>query len=175
MADKRGRVQTVIQKDLSEIIIYDIKDEITKFASVNQVKMTSDYSYCTVYVSHIDADKTDALVAFLNKREPKIRSLLAHKLDIYKTPELRFVADKLFEQGQRMANIIDKAVNSKPKTLADIYPEMKKKEESNMKKPSNRVKKTAKPTEKKVAAKPATKKTAAKPAAEKKPATKKTK
>lgn len=127
MADKRGRVQNVIQKNLSEIIIYDIKDEITDFASINQVKMTSDYSYCTVYVSHIDPEKTDALVSFLNNREPRIRSLLSKKLDIYKTPELRFVADKLFEQGQRMKDIIDQALNSKPKTLSDVYPDLKPK------------------------------------------------
>ncbi len=154
MADKRGRVQNVIQKNLSEIIIYDIKDEITDFASINQVKMTSDYSYCTVYVSHIDPEKTDALVSFLNNREPRIRSLLSKKLDIYKTPELRFVADKLFEQGQRMKDIIDQALNSKPKTLSDVYPDLKPKKEA---KPSSTKSKDGR---KAVKRKTATKKTA---------------
>lgn len=177
MADKKGRVQQIIKKDLSEIILYELKAPVCQFASVTEVKMTSDYSYCTCYVSHINPDKTDEVINFLNKRKGYIRSLLAKRLDIYKTPELTFVPDKLFDEGREMDIKIEEAVNRPPRTLKDVYGdsyiapgEEAKKEEQPMKRPSNKKKQ---PVEKKPAAKkPAEKKTTAKKTAAKKAAEK---
>ena len=120
MADKKGRVQEIIQRNLSEIIIYDLKNDICNFASIHEVKMTKDYSYCKIYVSHIDPNKADELVEFLNSKSKLIRSKLASKLDIYKTPELKFERDTLYENSLKMDAIIDKAINSKPVTLKDL-------------------------------------------------------
>ncbi len=121
MADKFGRVTGIIQKDLSNIIIYELKDPVTNFASVTEVKVTSDYSYATIYVSHIDPDKIDELIAYLNNRKGQIRSRLASKLAIYKTPELIFKADKMFDQAHEMDVMIEEAINRKPRTLKDVY------------------------------------------------------
>ena len=68
MAEKFGRINALIQKNLSEIILYELKSPVTEFASVNEVKVTSDYSYATVYVSNIDASKVDSRVSFLNNK-----------------------------------------------------------------------------------------------------------
>lgn len=121
MADKKGRVQAVIQKDLADIIIYELKSPITQFVSVNEVKMTIDYSYCKVYVSDINPDKTDEVVRFLNNNKGKIRTMLAKKLSIYKTPELSFFADKTFEESSEMEKMIKDATEKKPVTLKDVY------------------------------------------------------
>ena len=121
MAEKFGRINALIQKNLSEIILYELKSPVTEFASVNEVKVTSDYSYATVYVSNIDASKVDSRVSFLNNKTGKVRSLLSKKLDIYKIPELKFVKDDLFEKGKAREDLISKAVNDKPKTLKDVY------------------------------------------------------
>lgn len=121
MADKFGRVQNIIKKDLSKIIIYDLKDSITDFASITDVKVTSDYSYAKVYVSHIVSEKIDDLVAFLNNRKGRIRSELSKNLDIFKTPELIFIADKNYDKAHEMDVKIDEAVNRKPLTLKDVY------------------------------------------------------
>ena len=128
MADKKGRVAEIIQRNLSEIIIYQMKSPICEFASINQVELTSDYSYCTVYVSHIDPTKADSLVGFLNNNKGKIRSKLAGMISIFKTPELIFVKDELFEKGQKMEKLISDAINKKPKTLKDLEAEDKAKE-----------------------------------------------
>ena len=170
MADKKGRVQAVIQKNLSEIIIYELKTNVTKFVSINAVRMTSDYSYCKVYVSDINPEKTDEVVSYLNNNAKKIRTMLSKKLSIYKTPELSFLADKSFEEESEMKGIIEMAINKKPVTLKDVFGDdekNEKKEKKNMKKPTN--KKTAtkketavKSTAKKTTTKTTTKKTEAK-------------
>ena len=110
MADKKGRVQELIQRNVSEIIIYDLKNDLCKFASIHEVKMTSDYSFCKIYVSHIEPDKADELIDFLNSKAKFIRSKLASKLDIYKTPELRFEKDTLYENSLKMDALIEKLV-----------------------------------------------------------------
>ena len=48
MAEKYGRVNALIQKNVSEIILYELKSPVTEFASVNEVKVTTDYSYATI-------------------------------------------------------------------------------------------------------------------------------
>lgn len=121
MADKKGRVQAVIQKDLSEIILYELKSPVTQFVSINEVKMTVDYSYCKVFVSDINPDKTDEVVRFLNNNKGKIRTMLSKKLSIYKTPDLLFVSDKTYEQNSEMEKFIESINNKKPVTLKDVF------------------------------------------------------
>lgn len=144
MADKKGRVQELIQRNVSEIVIYDLKNDICKLASIQEVKMTSDYSFCKIYVSHIDPSKADDLVSFLNSKAKLIRSKLSSKLDIYKTPELRFEKDTLFEKSQKMDALIDKAINSKPLTLKDLEAKEKatKKKKATAKTDASKKKKT---------------------------------
>lgn len=108
MADKKQRVQTVIGKDLSDIIIYGMKSELTALASVNEVDVAYDYSTAKVYVSHLDPAKVDDLVRFLNNHKGFIRTQLAKSVDIYKVPELVFIKDTLYDKGAK----IDKIINS---------------------------------------------------------------
>ena len=152
MAEKYGRVNALIQKNVSEIILYELKSPVTEFASVNEVKVTTDYSYATIYVSNIDSSKVDSRVSFLNNKKGRIRSLLAKKLDIYKIPELTFVKDDLFEKGKAREDLIDKALNEKPKTLKDVYGKnFRRKRTSSTKKTSSAKKATTKKSTKKPA------------------------
>lgn len=152
MAEKYGRVNALIQKNVSEIILYELKSPVTEFASVNEVKVTTDYSYATIYVSNIDSSKVDSRVSFLNNKKGRIRSLLSKKLDIYKIPELTFVKDDLFGKGKAREDLIDKALNEKPKTLKDVYGKnFRRKRTSSAKKTSSTKKATTKKSTKKAA------------------------
>lgn len=120
MADKRGRVNEIIKRNLSEIIIYDLKNELCKYASISDIKLSEDYSYCKVYVSHLDDNKLTNLVNFLNKRKGMIRTMLSKKLSIYKTPELSFYIDETFKNASHIDKLIEEANNTKMYTLEDL-------------------------------------------------------
>lgn len=107
MANKKQRVQTVIGKNLSDIIIYKMENEFTKLASINEVDVNNDYSVAKVYVTHLDPSKADDLVNFLNIHKGEIRTMLAHSMDIYKVPELVFIKDDLYDKGAKIDRIID--------------------------------------------------------------------
>ncbi|HIU70292.1 MAG TPA: 30S ribosome-binding factor RbfA [Candidatus Enterosoma merdigallinarum] len=126
MADKKGRVQEIIQRDVSEIILYDLKSPLCRYASINEVRMTSDYSYCKFYVTHMNPELTDVLVSYLNTNAKKIRSLLSKKLSIYKTPELAFYKDEVYEKARHIDLLIEKALSKKPVTLKDLEEKEKK-------------------------------------------------
>ena len=120
MADKKGRVGEIIQRNVSEIILYSLKNDICKFASIHKVELASDYSYCKIYVSHIEKNKDKQLVGYLNDSSSLIRSMLSKKLDIYKTPSLVFLLDEDVEKNNQIDSILDKIKNTKKKTLKDL-------------------------------------------------------
>ncbi len=107
MANKKERVQTVIGKNLSDIIIYKMKNDLTSLASINEVDVNEDYSIAKVYVTHLQQDKTDDLINYLNIHKGQIRTMLAKSIDIWKCPELVFIKDDLFDKGQKIDNIIN--------------------------------------------------------------------
>lgn len=106
MADKKLRIQNLISKNLSEII-HDMKDDITNLASVNQVEVNDDFSIAKIYITHLDPNKIDQLLYFVDSNRGFIRYKLAKSLDIYKVPDLIFIKDDLFDKGQKIDNIIN--------------------------------------------------------------------
>jgi len=104
MADKKLRIQTLIAKNLSEII-HDLKDDLAPLACVNQVEVNDDFSIAKVYVSHLQKEKVPSLISMLNYNRGFIRSKLAKTLDICKIPDLVFIEDDLYEKGQKIDNI----------------------------------------------------------------------
>lgn len=121
MADKQKRIQQLIKKNLSQIIIYELDNNVTQFVSINDVNFNKDSSLCKVYVSNIDQSKLPSIVNYLNNNKGKIKTLLAKSLDIYKIPDLIFIVDEKMEQDAKLDEMIDKVNNSKPKTLKDVY------------------------------------------------------
>ncbi len=106
MANKHQRVASLIQKNISDIILFEMKSPLMKLVSVNYCTVTNDYSYAKIYVSHLKESETDKVVEVLNKSKGLIRSLLSKKMDIYKVPELQFYKDDTYEKGQRIEAII---------------------------------------------------------------------
>ncbi len=104
--NRKQRVAASIGKYISDIILFEMKKEIFKLVSVNQVDVTNDYSYAKVYVSHLDPKKVNEAVDALNASKGIIRSSLAKKLDIYKVPELIFIKDDTYEKGEKIESII---------------------------------------------------------------------
>lgn len=107
MADKKGRITTIVTRNLCDIIMREMQEPIVKLCSINEVKINHDHSFAHVYVAHLEAEKTPELVDFLNKNKGFIRSRLAKSLDLYKIPDLIFIADTLYDKGAKIDNIIN--------------------------------------------------------------------
>ena len=106
MANRTERIQSIIAKNLSEILQFEVKNKSVGLVSVNEVKVSTDFSHAKVFVSFIGASHPKANLEALNAAKGFVRSSLASKLDIRKVPELTFVIDDTLDRKERMDKIL---------------------------------------------------------------------
>lgn len=111
MADRTQRIQSIIGKNISEIIQFELKNPRIGFCTVSEVKVSADFSYAKVYVSFLGAKYPKQNLEELNKTKGYVRSSLAKKIDIRKCPEITFLLDESFEKSERLDEILKKEQN----------------------------------------------------------------
>jgi ribosome-binding factor A len=104
---KTERVDAEIQKELSMLLNYGVKDPRLEGAmiGVTKVKTTQDLRYAKVFVSIMDPDKTTVLKT-LRSCAGFLRSSLSARLRIRTVPELMFELDDSFEYGYKIDKIL---------------------------------------------------------------------
>lgn len=108
MSVSRQRLESSIQKHISEIIQYDLNDKEVGHVTVTEVEVTRDLSYATVYVTFFDDRGVPTeRVEILNKAKGFVRTQLSKRLTTYKTPEIRFKYDDSLNKGERIDDILN--------------------------------------------------------------------
>ena len=95
---KGERAGTEIQRELSNILLLDAKDEDFKNVTITAVDVSNDLSFAKVYFTTLD--DREHVEHDLNNAAGFFRSLLAERLIMRHTPELRFIFDESIEYGQ---------------------------------------------------------------------------
>ncbi len=108
MADRTQRIQSIIGKNISEIIQFELKNPKIGFCTVSEVWVSSDFSYARVYVTFLGAKYPKQNLEELNKTRGYVRSSLAKKIDIRKTPEITFYLDETYEKMNRLDEVLKK-------------------------------------------------------------------
>lgn len=108
MANKVERIQSLIAKNLAEIIQFELKDPRLGFVSIPEVKVTNDFSYAKIYVSFYKEEDIIPGIEVLERSKGYIRSELAKRLDIRRIPELSFVLDETFKKAKQLEELIRK-------------------------------------------------------------------
>ena len=102
------RINDEIQKEISEIIRSDLKDpRVGVITSVLKVDTTTDLKYCKVYISVLgDEEKKKEVLSVLVNATGYIRSLIASRINLRITPELKFIPDDSMEYSFKIDSII---------------------------------------------------------------------
>jgi ribosome-binding factor A len=93
---QRGlRVADQIQKDLSELIAYELKDPRVGMITISEVKLTPDYAHAKIYFTLLkdSPEEVKQTLEGLNKAAGYLRNLLGKRLHIHTLPTLHFVHD----------------------------------------------------------------------------------
>ena len=108
-------VNAEIQRELSKIINYDLKDPRVKgIVTVLRVDTTVDLKHCKVNISIMgEVDETDATFDAILRAKGYIRKELARRLRIRQVPELNFVKDDSIEHSIRISKILNDINNDK--------------------------------------------------------------
>ena len=108
---KQEKLAVDIQRYISEIIQFELKGVNIGIATVTRVKVSDDNSWAKVYVSFLDKDR-EAKLERLKEVKGMIRSALAKKLTIRKTPDINFVLDDSYQKGEHIDKLL-KGLNDK--------------------------------------------------------------
>ena len=109
MSIKTERLGNVLEKEISRILMLEIKDKDIKFVTITHVELSTDLSYAKVYCTVLDDNIRDKCLHDLNKAKGFIRNeLIKRKIEIRKMPELKFVYDESIEYGNKIEKIIEK-------------------------------------------------------------------
>ncbi len=105
---KNTRVNTEVQRELSNII-RNMKDpRVTPWTSVVAAEVAPDLKTCKAYISVLgDGKAQEDTIRGLESAEGYIRRELAHTLNMRNTPEIRFILDQSIEYGVNMSKKID--------------------------------------------------------------------
>jgi len=103
---KIERLESAFEKEISYILMNEIKDEAIRFVTITGCEITNDLSFAKVYFTVLDSNKKEDTVKALNKAKSFIRGQLSRRVDIRHTPELTFIFDDSIEYGNRIENII---------------------------------------------------------------------
>jgi ribosome-binding factor A len=105
------RVADQIQRDLSEIIAFELKDPRVGMITLTEVQITADYAHAKVFFTMLSDDKEviKNTLAGLVKAAGFIRIMLGKRLSIHTLPELHFFHDTSTARGIEMSRLIDEA------------------------------------------------------------------
>jgi ribosome-binding factor A len=105
------RVADQIQRDLAEIIAYELKDPRVGMITITEVQVTPDYAHAKVFFTTL-VDNDEAIqntLTGLHQAAGFIRGQLGRRLTIHTTPEVHFVHDISTARGIKLSKLIDEA------------------------------------------------------------------
>jgi ribosome-binding factor A len=105
------RVADQIQRDLAEIIAYELKDPRVGMITITEVQVTPDYAHAKVFFTTL-VDNDEAIqntLTGLRQAAGFSRGELGRRLTIHTTPEVHFVHDVSTARGMQLSKLIDEA------------------------------------------------------------------
>jgi ribosome-binding factor A len=115
------RVADQIQRDLAEIIAYELKDPRVGMITITEVQVTPDYAHAKVFFTTLidDPEAVKNTLAGLRAAAGFIRGQLGRRLTIHTTPEVHFVHDTSTTRGIELSKLIDEANATRAKDTDD--------------------------------------------------------
>ncbi|UDG81923.1 30S ribosome-binding factor RbfA [Candidatus Vallotia cooleyia] len=106
--DRNVRIADQIQRDLSELILCEVKDPRISLVTIQAVKLTSDYAHAKIFFTTLTGDPLQTQEA-LNHASGHLRNLLFKRLHIHTVPTLHYIFDTSIGKAVQLLKLIEKA------------------------------------------------------------------
>lgn len=113
MSIKIDRIASNLVKEISYILMTEIKDPDIKFVTITDCKITNDLSYAKVYYTVLNEEKKEEIGKALKNAAGFIRKELFNRVDIRTMPELNFIYDESIAYGKRIETMIEQIQDKK--------------------------------------------------------------
>ncbi len=116
MSRRIERLNSMIRRDVSELLRYEVKDpRVSGVVSVTRVNTSNDVQHARVYVSVYGTlrEKEDTIAA-LQSAAGFIRRQLRGRLETRHVPVLKFILDDTLTEGNQMLELLDSLAEEIP-------------------------------------------------------------
>ena len=114
-SSRTRRVGEQIQRELAQLLQQEVKDPRVKWVTISAVKVSKDFSHATVYftvLGNYEETVDQDVLTGLERASGFLRHELGRKIKLRVTPELHFKYDVSTIRGDRIASLIDAAIDS---------------------------------------------------------------
>jgi len=102
MSLKTKKIGSNFTKEISYIIMEEIKDPNIRFVTITGCDVTNDLSFAKVYFTTLKEEYKEETLKALNKAANFIELELSKKVDIRKMPQISFHYDNSIEYGNNI-------------------------------------------------------------------------
>ncbi|MGL5942066.1 MAG: 30S ribosome-binding factor RbfA [Waterburya sp.] len=125
MANSRrvARVAALIKREVSQMLLTEIKDDRVGagMVSVTDVDVSGDLQHAKIFVSIYGTETAKAeTMAGLDSSANYVRKELGSRMQLRRTPTVKFIEDRSLERGDNMLNLLNQISQerqNKPETL----------------------------------------------------------
>jgi ribosome-binding factor A len=105
---RSDRLAEELKNEISSIIAQEVRDPRVGFATITEVKVSSDRRYARVYLSVLgEPEERRETLSALDGAGNFIRRRIGARLQLRYTPQLTFTYDESVERGERMTQLFD--------------------------------------------------------------------
>jgi ribosome-binding factor A len=111
-----GRPQKLgdlMQRELSDLLRQELRDPRVGMITLTSVDVSPDMSHAKVFFTVLEKEKLPETLEGLRRASGFLRSQLAKRIQMYTTPELRFLYDESVERGDHLSRLIDSVIPRK--------------------------------------------------------------
>lgn len=99
---KSKKIGSLFVKEISRIILEDIKDPHIKFVTITSCDISNDLSFAKVYFTVLNREYKEETLKSLNKASNYIEREVARRVEIRKMPQISFHYDDSIEYGEHI-------------------------------------------------------------------------
>ncbi|MBU2540260.1 30S ribosome-binding factor RbfA [Patescibacteria group bacterium] len=107
MSKRIERVNSLIQKELGEIILKDVELPQDSLTTITGVRTSIDLANANVYISVIPQERAKRTVEILNKIIYGLQKTLNEKLRMRPIPKIRFVEEKQNIEAAKIEGLLE--------------------------------------------------------------------
>lgn len=118
--ERTDRIAEEMRREIDHIIREDLNNpRIAGTFSITRVDVTRDLRYAKVFVSILEPENREPMMAALKKAAGFVRRTVGKRIVIRYTPEILFELDTNIEYGVRIASLIDHVIAEEEKRTED--------------------------------------------------------
>lgn len=120
---RANQIADTIWRELAHVLQRSVSDPRLQTVTVTGVNVSADLHHARIFVTMIDMDNRDEMIAALQKAAPYIRRLLSKETALRVVPALHFYFDDSIDRGVRLTSLINRLTENDQREKNDTEEE----------------------------------------------------